>query len=574
MSESLELPPLDAEIEALLGAPVEADPHDADALAPGNLADGTVETVDDEWVYVRLSDEIVGRCPLDDAGQPGSTATPAAGDAVRVLIEVDLGDGRVGVSIGKAILLDTYRDLRRAAKERRRVVGRINQVVRGGFAVDAEGVRAFLPGRESGIARDASFDAVGKTLHFDITKFDRRKAELVVTRRQIAAAGRKANLRRAMETLEIGETLIGTVTALQPYGVFVDLGGVEGLCHVSELSLQHVDHPSEVVQIGDDIEVKIVGVDSQKGRVSLSRRDLLSAEKNARLKELGLGELITGTVTRLAEFGAFIEIQPGVDGLCHISEFSWTERVNHPSEVLEVGQEVQVKVLDVDPATGRIGLSLRATKENPWDAVAERYPVGEAVTGTITRIEDYGLFVQLEEGVEGLCHISDLVWDGRPARPTDVEDFAVGQEIEVKVLELELGRGRIKLGRKQLTDDPWDAAGDRVVPGTVFVGTVTRFDERAAYLEIAPNLEGRLHISEISVDRVDSVRSALRMNQEVEVMTKNVDRSRRRIDLSIKAIAEKIEAETPKSYEDEGPLNTLGEALRTSGVVEDDAGQK
>lgn len=571
MTEILALPPLEPEIEALLRDPVAADPIPRDAVDIGNVLEGVVETSDEDWVYVRMAGDQIGRCPKDDAPMPGSTVAPEDGATVTVLVEADLGDGRWGVSISKGTLLQAERRLRAAAKDNRRVVARINQVVRGGFSADAEGVRCFVPGRESGIAREASFDYVGKTMFFDVMRFDRNKVELVLTRRRIAAASRKVGLRQAMETLTIGDVVHGTVTALQPYGVFIDLGGVEGLCHVSELSLQHLDHPSEAVRVGDELEVKVIGVDSDKGRVSLSRRDLLQAEKNENLAQLGLGERMTGRVTRLADFGAFIEIQEGVEGLCHVSEMSWTKRVQHPSEVLSEGDEVEVKVLDVNPTTGRIGLSLRATVENPWDAVAQKYPVDAVVEGTITRIEDYGLFVQLEPGVEGLCHVSDLVWDGRPSRPTDVEPFAVGGAVEVKVLEMDLERGRIKLGRKQIAGDPWDDAGDRVVPGTIFVAPVVRFDERAAYIEIAPKLEGRLHISEISTERVDSVRAALRLNQEIEVMTKQVDRARRRIDLSVKAIAEKLEADTPKSYEDKGPLNTMAEALRSSGVVADES---
>ena len=566
MTLSLDLPPLDPEVSSLFGATVEAEPP-AEGVAPGALLDGTVETVDENWVYVRLTDDAVGRCPLDEAAAPGVRATPEAGAQVRALVEADLGEGRWGVSIGKAVLLDLYGELRRIGRAKERVRGRINQVVRGGFAVDALGVRCFLPGRESGIPRDAAFDAIGHAFTFDVIRFDRRRGQPVLSRARVAKIQRERALEHAMATLEVGSVVSGTVTAIKPYGVFVDLGVCEGLCHVSELTLHHIDSAEEVVSVGDTLDVKILGVDGRRGRVSLSRRDLLATEKNARLAELGVSELMTGKVTRLVDFGAFVEIGEGIEGLLHVSELSWTERISHPSEVLEVGQELTVRVLGTDPSAGRVSLSLRQVEANPWNTFRDATPVGAVVKGEITRIEDYGLFVRIAEHVEGLCHISDLTWEGRPKRPSDVHPWKVGDEVEVKVLDVDAERGRVKLGHKQVSGDPWDDAGDKATKGTIFTGEVTRFDDRAAYIRVVEGLEARLHISQISTERVDSVRAAVRLGQEIEVMVTEADRGRRRLDVSVKAIQEKLEAETPKSYADEGTMNPMADLMRKSGLV-------
>jgi small subunit ribosomal protein S1 len=561
------LAPLDPEILALLSAPVTADAL-SDALQPGILTRGTVEEIDDEWVYVRLNEDAMGRCPIEDAPTPGSSALPEIGGEVPAFVEVDFEDGRWGVSISKGHMIEAYNRVRQLPKSDVAVRGRVNQVVRGGFAVDAEGMQCFLPGRESGISRDEAFDAIGQSFFFDVIRFDKRHNQTILSRRRLASKQQHRQVQTALENLEVGAIFEGPVTSIKPYGVFVDLGGVDGLCHISELSLQHLDDPAQVVSVGQIIEVKVVGVDPKKGRISLSRRDLLSAAQSEELEQLGLGEVMTGTVTRLADFGAFIQIREGIEGLCHVSELSWTKRIGHPSEVLNVGDSVQVRVLEVKAESQRISLSLRQTQDNPWATLVERQPVGSNVTGKITRMEDYGLFVEIADGVEGLCHISDLTWEGRPDRPSDVDDFQIGQDLEVRVLDVDAARGRIKLGRKQLSGDPWDDAGDKIIVGTIFTAPVVRFDEMAAYLQVAEGLEARLHISQISIERVDSVRAALRMNEEVEVMTTGADRDRRRLDVSIKAIAEKILADTPKSYEDEGALHTFGDALmKARGVV-------
>jgi small subunit ribosomal protein S1 len=560
-------PALDSELESLLATPVEPEPVDASGLDEGLVVDAVVHELDEDFVYVRLGEDQFGRCIVEDAVVAGATELPAIGDTVRVFIEEQLDDSTWTVSLAKGALIDAFGIVSRWKKDRARVRGRINLVVRGGFAVEVCGLRCFLPGRESAIPQHAAFEAVGKEFDFEVIRFDKKDAQPVLSRRSFAAEERKEAEAARMAELEVGQVIDGVVSSVRPFGVFVDLGGVDGLCHVSELSLQHVGDPSELVSVGDAIRVTITEIDTAKGRIGLSRREVLGDAQRDKVAALETGAVVEGRVTRIADFGAFIEVTEGVEGLLHVSELSWTERHAHVADVLTEGDTVRVKVLASDPETGRISLSLRALSDNPWAHLAENLGAGTLVEGEITRIEDYGLFVRLDGGVEGLCHISDLTWEGRPARPSDAGDFAVGQTLTVRILSVDAERGRVSLGLKQVDGDPWDDAGDRVTVGTVFTAPVVRFDERAAYVQVADGLEGRLHISQISEERVDSIRAALRMGQEVEVMVTNADRDRRRLDVSIRAVQEKIEAETPKSYADDtAGMNPLAEALKKGGV--------
>ena len=554
MSTDFAMPALDPELAQLLASPVEPDPP-GDGVQEGDVVAATVHEVDADYVYVKLDEDQFGRCPVGDAALPGARA-PVVGDAIRVLVERAIDAGLWEVAIGKAVLLERYDEVM-AWPGGAPVEGTITLVLRGGFAVDVEGVRCFLPGRDSGIRQADAFRVLGSRMRFEVTRVETKHGmQPVLSRRRLVADDRKAMEKTRLAELAEGQVITGAVTSIQPFGVFVDLDGVDGLCHVSELSVQHIDNPREVVDVGDTITVKVMEIDVARGRVGVSRRELLVAEQRARLGSIEAGTVIEGTVTRLADFGAFVAIEEGVEGLCHVSELAWTGRPSHPGDVLAVGQRVQMRVVTADAQSGRIALSLKAMTENPWASVTDRAPAGSVVTGTITRIEDYGLFVRLAEGIEGLCHVSDLTWVGRPERPTDVAPYTVGQSLDVKVLSVDTERGRISLGVKQLAGDPWDEAGDRTTVGAVFTAPVE-------------GLEGRLYIAEVSTERVDSIRAALRMGQEVEVMTIAADRTRRRLDLSIKAIQAKIEAETPKSFADGEAISPMAAALAKSGLVGD-----
>jgi small subunit ribosomal protein S1 len=556
-------PPMDPELAEMLQTPVEAD---LDGDLYGSLVDGTVTSIGDT-VTVTLEDETVVKCALDESTPIGmDPAGLAVGDAVSVFIVGTTGDGHLAGSVALGALLRQHDRISAHARNRESTVsGIITHLTRGGFYVNTLGMRAFLPGRESGVPRALAHTLIGEASDFDILRVN-DDMQPVLTRRRHARREQEVRRKEVMEQIKVGDIVTGTVTSKQPFGVFLDIGGVDGLLHVSELASEADEQPGAQMQIGDQIEVKIVSIDDKRGRIGLSRREVLIEQSQEELQALAPGSVVTGRVTRLADFGAFIEVLPAIEGLCHVSEMSWTERITHPSEVLSVGAEVQVKVLSRDGA--RISLSLRQTGDDPWSVFQVEHPQGSVVEGTIKRIETFGLFVELAPGIEGLCHISDLVWDGRPATPTDVRPFAVDEAVQVKVLQIDTDRRRISLGIKQLTDDPWELVADQLRVGNVIDATISRFEDHAAWARVGDTIEGRIHISELSTERVDSVKAEVRLDQVVSVKVLSADRDRRRIDLSIKAVILDDLAEVGTEYSDnETAGSSLGDLMKTQGLL-------
>jgi small subunit ribosomal protein S1 len=553
---------LDDELSALLAAPIEPDANDSET-GPGSIADAIVESVSGPQILLRLSTGAIGVASADEARPAKGTLSLAPGDPVRVMLDTAIDGTRWNVSIGKAAAVASWELWKQRAVDRSEVEGTIQLVVRGGFGVDVEGFRCFLPGRESGIRLDDQFAAVGMRSRFEVTGFAEDRAEPTLSRRRYVEDDRKAQREAALARFEKGMAVSGHVRSLTPFGAFVDIGGIDALLHISDVSLEHVESLESVLAVGDLVEAVVREVDRERGKIAITRRGLLQNEQREKLSGIAAGSLVKGTVTRLADFGAFIDVGDGIEGLCHVSELSWATRVGHPSEVLSEGEQVEVRVLEVDPVERRVALSLRQVKANPIQSFADGFGEGSLVTGTITRIEKYGLFIKVADELEGLCHISDLSWTKRPEKPTDVAPFKVGDRIEVRVLSVDVKARRLKLGLKQVSEDPWVAAAERVREGEIIKATVTRFDRDAAWLQVAEGLEGRMHISEVSTDRVDSIRSALRIGQEVEAMVIKSDATRRRLDLSIRAVAAKAEAETPRGFADAAAgMSPLAAALQ------------
>lgn len=559
------LPERDSELEALLDvkiapAPLRS-PHVGDVIA------AKIRAISDEIITLATEDGLDIYVPTADARPVGGDELPKVGSTHQVLLEVEEEPDVWTGSIHRAYSLQVFEDILIAANEDEEIEATITVALRGGFSATYKDLRCFIPGRESGIQRNEALEHVGRTYKFDIKDFDRKTCQLILTRRERADEQQRNIRKQAFDQLAVGDIVEGTVKNVLNFGAFVDVGGIDGLLHVSEISLHHVEHPAELISRGEVVQVKITKLDAEKLKVGLSRKDLLYEEHRVEIDKLEVGEIYDGTVSSLVDFGAFIEVAPEIEGLCHVSEIKWSEHVEHPSEVLELGQKVRVRLLSKDADAQRLSLSIRQTEENPWNAVIEQHPPGSVVEGTITRIEDYGLFVKIAEGIEGLCHVSDLSWDTRPETPLEFHDYQIGDSIETKILDIDINRQRIGLGVKHLTTDPWDEAGDKVKEGAVFTARVTRFGNDAAYLAVAAGLEGRIHISEVSTERVDSIRAELHIDQEIEVMVVRADRQRRRLDLSIKAIEEKRLSEQPSSFNEEVVMNPLSEALAAHGIT-------
>lgn len=558
------MPAADAGLLALLGAPLDGDEGTGSGV--GDVVQARVERDLGTELELRTDDDCLVRVSHAESRPPGERDLPEVGTLVQVHLEEVRNDGTFAGSIGRAALVKMADALQAAARNGAKTSAHVSHLTRGGFAVEVMGVRGFMPGAESGIPVSDAEIALGRTFDVHVVRVDDRDLQPVVSRKLMAADEARGVRDEAFAHFEVGQLVTGVVSSIRPFGAFVRLGPVEGLLHVSELAIENLDEPGAVLQVGDEVQAKVIEVNAARGRLSLSRRELLMAAQEQKLASIPSGAVLTGTVRRLTDFGAFIALEPGVEGLCHVSELSWTSRVSHPSEVLTVGQEVQVRVLSADGR--RVALSLRAVEANPWSALLESTREGDIVNGTIRRIESYGLFVEIAAGIEGLAHISDLTWEGRPAKPGDVSPWKLGDALTVRVLKLDAEKRRISLGVKQLTEDPWDAAGDRLQQDALVTGNVTRLEDNAAWVQVAPGIEGRIHISEMSLDRVDSVRAAVRPGQEVTVMIVKLDRDRRRVDLSIKAVEAKIAAETPSSYQDSDDApSMMAQVLANKGLV-------
>lgn len=574
MSDAAEpyvLPALDPELEALLvRTSDDADADEVDAVAVGAIIQGIVEELGDDYVRLSAGGERL-LCPLVDA-RDLEGKLPAVGERIDALVEELRHDGAYRASIDKARQLTSFERLREIANTPDVIEGTITLARRNGFSVDCDGVRGSVSFEDAGVRRDEAHDLVGKRLTFQIRGLDENEAQLLLTRKAFAQEERAQNFEAAVASLEVGQLVEGVISRTAAFGAFVRIDGiqgVEGLLHISEMDLERVDAQRLPVAIGDRVQLRVVEIQPDRQRIGLSRRALLVDTMREKLQALVPNSIVEGTVAGLTDFGAFIETDDGIRGLCHISELSWTERDRKPDELLSIGQRVQVRVLQVDSENLRVALSIRQAADNPWSRFVEAHPIGSQITGTIREIKERGLVVALPDNLEGFVRLADLSWTIRAESPADVRAFEVGEELTVALLAVDSQRQRIVLGLKQTEPDPWDLAGDKTKVGTIFEAEITRLVENAAFIELAPGLDARLHISAISNERVESIRNALRIGQSVEVMTVTSDRDRRRVDVSIKAVEDARLAEQPRAYADDSSFGGLADALRESGIVKE-----
>ena len=480
------------------------------------------------------------------------------GQAVRLLIE-RAGPAGWSASLRKAQRLDQWERLVQMAQDREVVEGLVLSQSRAGVAVDV-GVRAFAPRQQLDLSpvEDASA-YVGQRMAFVVTAFDQERAELILSRRALLERERARAARELKQTLAVGATLEGVVRALKPYGAFVDVGGLEGLLHISQLSWGRVEHPSEVLQVGDVVQVVVLEYEPKKRRLALGRKQLMADPWVQVAPGLSVADVLEGQVVHLAEFGAFVAVAPGLEGLVHVSELSWTERVTHPRQVVSVGQQVQVKVLQLDLEARRLALSLRQVTEDPWSLAAAALQVADVVQGHVRGITDFGVFVEVAAGVQGLVHVSDVSWTEEPG-PLSAR-FKVDEAVTVKVLSVDAAQRRIALGIKQLTSDPWQEAAQRAVVGAKIEVEITRLTKFGAFAAIVEGVEGLIHVSELAEDRVEQVQHVVRPGQRVQALVLAFDRGQKRISLSLKR--DSLDEQPIHSY-DEGSqaTSTLGTLLR------------
>jgi small subunit ribosomal protein S1 len=535
----------------------------AQRMRPGAIVNATVVEVRPDVVIVNAGLKSESTIPIEQFRDEKGESQVAVGDQVEVALEmVEDGFGETRLSREKAIRARTWTMLERAMQAGDTVKGVLTGKVKGGFTVEIDDVRAFLPGSLVDVrpVRDPSY-LEGKELEFKVVKLDRRRNNVVVSRRAVVEAESGAERESLLENLQEGQVIKGVVKNLTDYGAFVDLGGVDGLLHITDMSWKRVKQPSEVVNVGDEIDVKVLKFDRERQRVSLGLKQLGEDPWVDIARRYPVSTRMFGKVTNIADYGCFVEIEDGVEGLVHVSEMDWTNKNIHPSKVVHLGDEVEVVVLDIDEERRRISLGMKQCKPNPWDEFAAIHKKGDKVSGSIKSITDFGIFVGLEGGIDGLLHLSDLSWTvpGEEA----VRNYKKGDEIEAVVLAIDAERERISLGVKQIEQDPWAIYVGEHPKGSIVTGTVKEVDAKGAMVELAEGVEGQLRASELSRDRVEDARTVLNVGDQVEAKFMGVDRKTRSIILSIKSKDSDEEAEAVEGYRATGSGGTtLGDLLK------------
>ena len=517
-------------------------------IRPGMILTGLVVDVTDDVVIVNVGLKSEAVIPIDQFKNERGEIEVKTGDEVEVALDsVEDGTGETRLSREKAKRARTWTRLETAFNNSQIVTGVITGRVKGGFTVEIENVRAFLPGSLVDVrpVRDTSY-LENKPLEFKVIKLDQKRNNVVVSRRAVVEQEFSAERSALMENLQEGAVVRGAVKNLTDYGAFVDLGGIDGLLHITDMAWKRVKHPSEVVKVGDEIDVRILKFDRERSRVSLGLKQLGADPWENISRRYPPHTRVFGKVTNIADYGAFVEIEDGVEGLVHVSEMDWTNKNVNPAKVVHTGQEVEVMVLDVDEERRRISLGLKQCQSNPWKEFAENYNRGDKVAGQIKSITDFGIFIGLSGNIDGLVHLSDISWD-MPGEEA-VRNYQKGQQLEAMVLSIDPERERISLGIKQLAKDPFSAFIAENPKGTIIRGTVKEVDARGAIIDLGNGIEGQLRASELSRDRVEDARAVLKEGQEIEARFTGVDRKSRTISLSIKAKEMHEEQEAVQSY--------------------------
>ncbi len=535
-------------------------------MKPGAIVSGVVVDIDSDWVTVHAGLKSEGVIPKAQFQDENGELSIALGDEVQVALDaVEDGFGETRLSREKAKRMEAWGELEKAFEAEDIVKGIISGKVKGGFTVDVKTIRAFLPGSLVDVrpVRDTSH-LEGKELEFKVIKLDQKRNNVVVSRRSVLEAENSAEREQLLNSLQEGLEVKGIVKNLTDYGAFVDLGGVDGLLHITDMAWKRIKHPSEIVNVGDEINVKVLKFDRERNRVSLGLKQLGEDPWVAITKRFPEGTRVSGRVTNLTDYGCFVELEEGVEGLVHVSEMDWTNKNIHPSKVVGLGDEVEVQVLDIDEERRRISLGIKQCKTNPWEDFSGNFNKGDRLTGKIKSITDFGIFIGLDGGIDGLVHLSDISWNetGEEA----VRQYRKGEEVEAVILAIDAERERISLGIKQMSEDPFNAYAGINEKGSVVKGVVKEVSAKAAMVELAADVLATLKASEISVDSVEDATNVLKAGEEIEARIISVDRKNRNISLSIKAKdqAEEKQAikELRKQEAEESTPTTIGDLIK------------
>ncbi len=530
-------------------------------FAEGEVVTGRIISIDKDHVLVDIGYKSEGQIRLSEFKDERGNITAELGDKIEVMVEWwDDEEERVVLSKEKALNIKTWDAIKKSYDEDGTVKGVISNRVKGGFSVDI-GVQAFLPGSQADLRPIRNLDElVGKTFEFKILKYNRKRSNIVLSRRSLLEKEREDKRSTTLTSIHEGKVVDGIVKNITDYGVFIDLGGVDGLLHITDISWGRVKHPSELFSVGDTIPVKILSFDLEKERVSLGMKQLAADPWSIASEKYAVGSKVTGVVVSLTDYGAFVELEEGVEGLIHVSEMSWTRKVRHPSKVVSVAEEIEAVVLDIKPESRRISLGMKQVVPNPWDVIAEKYPVGTTIEGKIKNITDFGLFIGIDEGIDGLVHISDISWIKRIKHPSEL--FKKGDMVQAIVLDIEKESERFSLGIKQLLDDPWTSVAERYQVGKEITGTITNLTDFGVFVELEEGIEGLVHVSEISKEKIKTPVGMFNIGDVITARVMNINSDERRIGLSIKRMEIEDEQSLLSDY-----VNNIGPATSTFGEI-------
>ena len=539
-------------------------------LQLGEVVDGKVVQINPDTIMVDVGWKTEGYIPAKELRDAEGNINIAVGDSVEVLVDRRDGDGNLVLSKDKAARLKIWDEVKYACENNTVMTGTIIERVKGGLSVDI-GIPAFLPGSQVDIRPIRDLDQfVGQQLPFNVIKYDRKRNNVVLSRRAILEKRREEEKRATLENIEEGKIVEGTIKNITDYGIFIDLGGIDGLLHITDISWGRISRPSDGFNKGQKLQVKVLSFDRERERVALGLKQLTENPWETIQEKYPVNAIMPGRVVNLTDYGAFVELEPGVEGLVHISEMFWTREIRHPSKVLSPGQQVQVMILEVKTEEKRISLGLKQTMSNPWETLKEKYPVGTVIRGVVRNITNFGVFVGIEDGIDGLIHLSDISWTQKVKHPSDV--FKKGQEIEAMVLNVDVENEKFSLGVKQIEKNPWEEFTAKYGAGAVVSGKVTNITDFGIFVEIEEGIEGLVHISELSQKRVKSASEIFAVGDEVTATIKSIDSKGRKIRLSIKDYETAAEGPAVHQYLNnrENIGSSLGKALADARILDSD----
>jgi small subunit ribosomal protein S1 len=505
----------------------------------GNVAQGTIIGEDDENYLVDVGDKAESYIPKSEF-RLDEQETITVGDSIEIFVERRKDEGGLLLSREKAIAIKVWEEIARIQEADGTIEGRIDSRVKGGMSVDI-GVPAFLPYSQIDLRPVKDLDAlIGQSFDFKILKFNRKRNNVVISRRVILEEERSKLREKMREILQEGQIIVGSVTNITDYGLFIDLGGMDGLCHITDLSWGRVSHPAKLYKVGQEVEVKVLKYDRDNDRVSLGIKQLRDDPWATVAERYPISEKTVGKVVSITDYGVFVELEEGVEGLVHVSEMTWSKKPRHPSKIVAVGDSIEVVVLNIEPDTKRISLGMKQLQTNPWDLVVESYPVGSIIEGKIKNITDFGVFIGIEDGIDGLIHVSDLSWTERIKHPS--EKFAKGDTIQAVVLKIDKENERFSLGVKQLMPDPWQVAYNNYPSGTVVEGEITNVTDFGIFVKLEEGIEGLVHVSEIPKDKIGDPVQHYKVGDTLKAIVINVSAKDRKIGLSVKTLEDEGEA--------------------------------